>query len=496
MRARRPTHKKKKKRQRRLVRRESLWARLRGLPGDLALAASEQIETIDWAELRWSVLVPAGLAANVLLLLCRVAVDRARARGLDLAATAIAGGGSGLRVISIVCGPAVLLVRIAAWLWAQFIGRTTLEQNGLYSGATGGGGDDIFAAPPAANQHSSSGTKLLLFYVLPLVVGWLLVFASIWNTVSCLFLRRRKYYLAERPLDHKIDSASAQIEPMLTVPIPADVDSNDNGGNDGTTLGKGLLAWLFSLWQRPRPKLAPSVAELDNGRQQLAWTLDTWDPSIVNLYLLALFSPLNVLLLWFGPLGGFNVIVVVPLLTLLLAYVILAKFSTKLTDLSVLHAEVLREYEVSVVRPLSSVARRDVAVGCDGSVSFYAPSLNHQFRPRHQPHSTTGVAAAPLQPPREVLGAPVFPSTLAAANAVRQRESLPPFKLTYNPAGYYTGSPKLVEPATSHYNSHAVGHGDGPVTSHEGTSSPHREPASFATYTRPTESSLFRRLNR
>ncbi|KAF5092763.1 hypothetical protein D0Z00_004425 [Geotrichum galactomycetum] len=490
MRARRLTTKKKKK-QRRLVRRESLWVRLRGLPGDLALAASEQIETIDWAELRWSVLVPAGLAANVILLLCRVAVDRARARGVDLASTA-AGGSSGSRVMAIVFGPAVLLTRMAAWLWTQFIGRATLEQGGLYSGADGGD-DDIFAAPRAENQNSGSGTKLVLLYVLPLVVGWLLVFVSIGNTVSCLFLRRRKYYLAERPLDHNIDSASAQIEPMLTVPIPADADSNDDddGNDNNATSGKGLLVWLFS-W-RQQPKLAPSVAELDSGRQQLVWTLDTWDPSIVNLHLLAFFSPLNVLLLWFGPLSGFNVAVVVPLLTLLLAYVILAKFSTKLTDLAVLHAEVLREYEVSVVRPLSSVARRDVAVGCDGSVSFYAPSLNHQFRPRHQPYSTT-TTAVPLQLPHEVLGAPVFPSTLAAANAVRQRESLPPFKLTYNSAGYYTGSPKIVEPTTSHYtSSHGVGHDDG-GPAHEG--SLRREPASFATYTRPTDSSLFRRLHR
>lgn len=491
MHARRPTTKRKKKQKRRLVRRESLWARLRGLPGDLALAASEQIETIEWSELRWSVLVPAGVAANVILVLCRVAVDRARARGLDLAAaTGTGAAGGGARVISILCGPAVLLARLAAWVWTQFIGRTTLEQNGLYNGAIDGD-DDIFAAAPSAANQPPGGTKVLLFYVLPLVVGWLLVLASVWNAVSCLFLRRRKYYLAERPLDHSIDSASAQIEPMLMVPLPAEADNNNDDDSDDTTSGKGLLARLFSWWQ-PQQKLAPSVADLDSGRQQLVWTLDTWNPSVVNLHLLALFSPLNVLLLWFGPLGVFNVVIVTPLLTLFLAYLILAKFSNKLTDLSVLHAEVLREYEVSVVRPLSSVARRDAAVGSDGSVSFYAPSLNHQFRPRHQTHSTTG-AAEPLQPPREVLGAPVFPSTLAAANAVRKRESLPPFKLTYNPAGYYTGSPKHPEPITSHYT-HGAGHGVGDDPSYD--SSPRREPGSFATYTGPKEAGLFRRLHR
>ena len=265
-------------------------ARLRGLPGDLALAASEQIETIEWSELRWSVLVPAGVAANVILVLCRVAVDRARARGLDLAAaTGTGAAGGGARVISILCGPAVLLARIAAWVWTQFIGRTTLEQNGLYNGAIDGD-DDIFARPPRPPRTSPpAGRGVLLFYVLPLVVGWLLVLASVWNAVSCLFLRRRKYYLAERPLDDSIDSASAQIEPMLMVPLPAEADNNDDDSDD-TTSGKGLLARLF-LWWQPQQKLAPSVADLDSGRQQLVWTLDTWNPSVVNLHLLALFSP-------------------------------------------------------------------------------------------------------------------------------------------------------------------------------------------------------------
>jgi hypothetical protein len=303
--------------------------------------------------------------------------------------------GIGLHMISIVFSPAVLLARMAVWMWTQFIGRATLVQTGLYSGAAGGNNDGIFAVPPAPTQRPG-GTKLLLFYVLPLVVGWLLVLTNIWNTVSCLCLRRRKYYLAECPLNHKIDSTSAHIEPTLTVPILTDADSNDDGceGDDDATAGKGLLAWLFSWQQLLHPKLAPSVAELDSGRQQLVWTLDPWDPSIINLHLLALFSPLNVLLLWVGPLGRLNVVIVVPMLTLLLAFVILAKLFTKLTGLEVLQAEVLCEYEVSVVQLLSSVARRDVAAGCDSSVSFYALSLNRQFRLRHQSHNITGVAAA------------------------------------------------------------------------------------------------------
>ncbi|KAF5092421.1 hypothetical protein D0Z03_002870 [Geotrichum reessii] len=381
------------KKKRRLIRRESLFTRLRNLPYDLALAASELIETIEWAALRWSVLVPAGVGANAALLLCRVFVDRARAPG------GVAANGEPALLLF---PGAMLVARAAAWIWAQFIGRRALEQGGLY-----GTDDDIF--------NSSMPT--------------------------------------------------------------------------------------------------PSVADLDSGRQQLVWTLDTWDPSVVNLHLLALFSPLNALMLWFGPLGFFNTVLFVPLLTVFLAYLVLGKFETKVADIGVLHAEVLREYETSVVRPLSSVARRDVAIGVDGSVSFYSPSLNHQFRPRHEPRKFDHTfAAVPPLPPQEILGAPVFPSTLAAANAVRKRESLPPFKLTYNSAGYYTGSPKTVPTtSSSHGSSHDFSssparHNQGLVdttaavntftTDRSTEGSPRRSPASLSTYNRPTEDSLFRRLHR
>lgn len=478
------------KKKRRLIRRESLFTRLRNLPYDLALAASERVETIEWEALRWSVLVPAGVGANAALLLCRVFVDRARAPG------GVAANGEPALLLF---PGAMLVARAAAWIWAQFIGQSALEQGGLYSGAASD--DDIFNVMDSNGSDTVSGKKRLILYVIPLVLGWLLVLGSTWNTVNCMWMRRRKYYLAERPLNHQIDSASARIEPVATVYVPNDNDNDEDSSK--TNLFTFLLSLFFNRWQSSIP--TPSVADLDSGRQQLVWTLDTWDPSVVNLHLLALFSPLNALILWFGPLGFFNTVLLVPLLTVFLAYLMLGKFETKLADIGVLHAEVLREYETSVVRPLSSVARRDVAIGTDGSVSFYSPSLNHQFRPRHEPRKFDQNIGA--MPPQEILGAPVFPSTLAAANAVRKRESLPPFKLTYNSAGYYTGSPKAVP--TSHESNHGFsssparqnqGFGDAAVntftTNRSTEGSPRRSPASLSTYNRPTEDSLFRRLHR
>lgn len=481
------------KKKRRLIRRESLFTRLRNLPYDLALAASELIETIEWAALRWSVLVPAGVGANAALLLCRVFVDRARAPG------GVAANGEPALLLF---PGAMLVARAAAWIWAQFIGRRALEQGGLY-----GTDDDIFNVMDSNESGTASGKKRLILYVIPLVLGWLLVLGSTWNTVNCMWMRRRKYYLAERPLNHQIDWASARIEPVATIYVPNDNDENSSNTNIFTF----LLSFFSNRLQSSMP--TPSVADLDSGRQQLVWTLDTWDPSVVNLHLLALFSPLNALMLWFGPLGFFNTVLFVPLLTVFLAYLVLGKFETKVADIGVLHAEVLREYETSVVRPLSSVARRDVAIGVDGSVSFYSPSLNHQFRPRHEPRKFDHTfAAVPPLPPQEILGAPVFPSTLAAANAVRKRESLPPFKLTYNSAGYYTGSPKTVPTtSSSHGSSHDFSssparHNQGLVdttaavntftTDRSTEGSPRRSPASLSTYNRPTEDSLFRRLHR
>lgn len=64
------------RRKSRLVRKESLWSRLKSAPFDFLLSVSETIETIHWDSLTYTLAIPGGVAGNVILLLCRVLVDR------------------------------------------------------------------------------------------------------------------------------------------------------------------------------------------------------------------------------------------------------------------------------------------------------------------------------------------------------------------------------------------------------------------------------------
>lgn len=70
-----------RRKSRRLVRKESLWSRVKSAPFDFLLSVSESIETIHWDSLTKSVAVPGGIAATLVLLLCRIAVDRSAVAG-------------------------------------------------------------------------------------------------------------------------------------------------------------------------------------------------------------------------------------------------------------------------------------------------------------------------------------------------------------------------------------------------------------------------------
>lgn len=291
-----------------------------------------------------------------------------------------------------------------------------------------------------------------------------------------VYTRTRKYSLAGRPIDKMPDTPSCR-------KIEYD-DSYEATISESASPIKKVIDTVLS---KASTKQDTPVSFPSSSSSNEIWVLDVWDPPLFNLYLMAVYSPLVVLLLWYGPLTFFVIAVFLPALSFYL-YTMTKLFQVQQKDRTILHSEVLSEYEKTVVRPIVSAARRDASIGVDGEVAFYAPSLNHQFKvqPLRRPTSTTTSTASTFvgsgspsktEQQQPLLGSPVFPQSLGAANSIRERQSLPPFKLQYNPAGYYTGTPidsSLNTSSSGRYNSEY-----------------HNSPLS-----RKSESSLFRRLHK
>lgn len=309
----------------------------------------------------------------------------------------------------------------------------------------------------------------------------MLIIVSLGNALFC-YSRTKKYSLVDRPLDKVPDTPSCR-----KVPYENTTDQSESLSNVQASPIKKAFDSLLSF--SSVSSATPPTFNQDGEEIPEIWVLDVWDPPLFNLILMAIYSPLNVLLIWYGPLTFFIIVVLLPLQSYYL-YTLTNLFLVQQKDRTILHSEVLSEYEQKVVRPVVSAARRDAAIGVDGEVQFYAPSLNHQFRLQntHSSRSSTSTSSLASSPPfklthpaaeSQLLGSPVFPSSLGAANSVRERSSLPPFKLTYNPAGYYTGTPNQSLSSS-------------PVASASRRSSEyHNSPLS-----RKSESSLFRRLHK
>lgn len=278
----------------------------------------------------------------------------------------------------------------------------------------------------------------------------MLILVSILNAFFVL-TRTKKYSLAGRPIENVPDTPSRRKEIYEEV-----VEYEDDSGVASTA------ASMTESVQSPAQKMwsflsgTPTVADPPAAQpeQTEIWVLDVWNPPLFNLYLFAVFSPLSVIIVWYGPVCFFNFGVLLPLLNCGL-YDYTTRFLVGQKDKTIVHSEVIAEYDAAVVRPIISAARRDVSIGADGSVAWYDAGLNHRFKAQRAPTMQLRRAAASNSSftnsmygsslsspaPDAHLGSPVFPASLGAANVQRQRHALPQYKLQYNSAGYYTGTP-------------------------------------------------------
>ncbi|KAA8916558.1 hypothetical protein TRICI_001284 [Trichomonascus ciferrii] len=183
------------------------------------------------------------------------------------------------------------------------------------------------------------------------------------------------------------------------------------------------------------------------------WELNVWDPPRFNLYLGATFSPLHAFYILYAPLGLFQIVMLSALSGWLLGLTYM--FETMVKDKAIIHSEVLGEYGKKVVKPITAVAKRDAAVGTDGSFDFYSPTPHGTFSPRDVRESRSRVSMTPT--PASPWMSPIKPqvpfnsSTPLAGKSLRQRASMNSLSTRFHPAGYTSSSssPRRSEPHLS-----------------------------------------------
>ena len=194
------------------------------------------------------------------------------------------------------------------------------------------------------------------------------------------------------------------------------------------------------------------------------WEIAVWDPTPLSLRMFCLFSPGHVLVYWLflpatilDPRPSITVLTTILLACLLSAqlYLLQSNFSQQSKDSSIIHKEVMNEYDTKFVHPRTQLLMRDVGTqfsvrtaddlsstsGDDyESVDTYTPAfiINRGFHTRPNPNyvkhvdpagstrprpslsraaSSTGVAPGPYQTPAHLrdMSSPLRPQT-----AIRQ----------------------------------------------------------------------------
>lgn len=368
--------KKSRHRTQRIVRQEPLATRLLSKPLDWWLQLNEAIETVDWENYTSLISIKGAVFCNVALFLSRIITDRSKLK------------------------------------WSSLFSKSAND-------------DDIFEVDYSSNK----GIALLLSSIVVLEFG--LVAISIFNTLLAV-QKTRRYTLIGQQITEKPKTPSCRL-----VKIPFEGSSVEDttqeqyqetmsGENDGNSKANESEPFLY------------------------AWALDVWDPPTFSLYFFSIFSPINAFGLCFVPISP-TLLVLLALVSLIL-YHLVFYFLTMQIDREIIQKQVFVEYENQVVKPLISVPTHDAMVGTDGSVDFFLPSLDNKFKTRNshaEAHTPANLqqnfpsqpSASPLLPSQQptLFTAPVFPSSLRVANAVRRRSGVPEVKLFYHPAGYFTG---------------------------------------------------------
>ncbi|KAL8796393.1 MAG: hypothetical protein Q9195_001300 [Heterodermia aff. obscurata] len=216
------------------------------------------------------------------------------------------------------------------------------------------------------------------------------------SLLSCLnaaytFYRRRHYRLFETSVDAVPSTPSAH---RVRV--------------DSSPLSSSPLRFLSSMLAADA---AESRAHPDATKD--VWELAVWDPTPLSLRMFCMFSPGHVLVYWLflptatvDPRPSTTVVTTIALAALLSAQLLVLQtsFSQQTKDTSIIHREVLNEYDTKFVHPRTQPLMRDVGTQHSGSstsrsnspayenpansVETYTPAVvvNRGFRTRPNPN--------------------------------------------------------------------------------------------------------------
>lgn len=285
----------------------------------------------------------------------------------------------------------------------------------------------LYVLPPDCIEDQDSDTSQATFVVHTLSL------VSIANAVYA-FYRRRHYRLFESSIDAVPSTPSAH---RVRV--------------DSSPLSSSPLRFLSSMLAADN---AESRSHPDAARD--VWELAVWDPTPLSLRLFCLFSPGHIFLYWLflptaltDPRPSTTVVTAILLAAVLSTQLIILQwsFSQQSKDSTVVHKEVLNEYDAKFVHPRTRPLMRDVGIqysarststGSDANmVETYTPSIiiNRGFHTRPNPNYVKHVdpnttpsrgysndVAAPIQTPSysHDMSSPIKPAT-----AIRQPQFKP-----------------------------------------------------------------------
>lgn len=216
------------------------------------------------------------------------------------------------------------------------------------------------------------------------------------------FHRKRHYRMFEAPIDQTPATPSAHRVRVDSSPMTA-----------------SPLRYLANAMST---ESAESRAHPDAHRD--VWELAVWDPLPISVRLFCLFSPGHVLVYWLflptqlsDPRPSVTIVTTIVMTFLLSVQmsVISSSYKQQTKDSTVVHKEVLKEYDTKFVHPRTQPLMRDVGTQfTDGNahnkVDVYTPTfvINHGFSTSPNPNYVSHVDPEGVSPRR-----PIGPSTPA-----------------------------------------------------------------------------------
>ncbi|KAL1959734.1 hypothetical protein VTO42DRAFT_1320 [Malbranchea cinnamomea] len=242
-------------------------------------------------------------------------------------------------------------------------------------------------------------------------LGWLATFAvhflTLLSVVNALYtlLRKREYRLFEAPID--------------TVPSTPSAHRVQVSSSPSTSTPRRLLSSIIPGSAEDRSHYRP---------ERDVWQLSVWNPHPLAMKLFCLFSPGHVLVYWLflpisqsDPRPSVTVVTTIVLSILLTIQMstLVSSFTQQSKDMSLVHKEVMHEYDTKFVHPRTQTLMRSVGTQFSGpaeekynTVETFAPSLmRHGFKispnPNYLKHIDPERSSEQYMSPRPSVSTPV-----------------------------------------------------------------------------------------